>query len=183
MTAHVRLRRADANDAERIAAWRAEPSVARFQPIRQYDVATLRHMLAARRELVLDPGMDGKTQWIVLDDGQPAGWVSLDVTSREHATGSIGYTIAEQHRGKGLAKAAVRQVVALAFDPEILALERLEANVAVENTASQRVLEGAGFRREGIARGLLRIRGRRIDHYRYGLLRRTDLDLAGHRTD
>jgi [ribosomal protein S5]-alanine N-acetyltransferase len=65
-------------------------------------------------------------------------------------------------------------VVALAFDPEQLDLHRLEANVAVPNIASQRVLEAAGFIREGAARGLLRINREWVDHYRYGLLK-TDI--------
>jgi len=67
-------------------------------------------------------------------------------------------------------------IVALAFAPQALALHRLEANVAVANRASQRVLEAAGFSQEGIARGLLLIRGEWIDHYRYALLNTDAID-------
>jgi ribosomal-protein-alanine N-acetyltransferase len=62
----------------------------------------------------------------------------------------------------------LRQVVALAFDHHGLNLHRLEANVAVPNVASQRVLEAASFAREVTARGLLRINKQWVDHYRYG---------------
>ncbi|MDP9362932.1 MAG: GNAT family N-acetyltransferase, partial [Chloroflexota bacterium] len=50
-------------------------------------------------------------------------------------------------------------------------LGRLEAVAAVGNAASRRVLEKADFRAEGVARGLLVIGGKRVDHVRYGLLR------------
>ncbi|HYI25322.1 MAG TPA: GNAT family protein, partial [Thermomicrobiales bacterium] len=66
---------------------------------------------------------------------------------------------------------AMRQVIALAFDPNGLDLGRLEAVAAVDNLASRRVLAKAGFIEEGIARGLLVIGGERVDHVRFGLLR------------
>ncbi len=139
----------------------------------------MRRLLAGRNEAPLDPTLASKVQWIILVNDTLAGWVSLEVTSRQNTLGSVGYTVAPDHRGRGIALEALKDVVALAFDPEVLALERLEANVAIENIASQRVLEAAGFRREGLARGLLVIDGVRVDHVRYGLLRS---DLARTRT-
>jgi RimJ/RimL family protein N-acetyltransferase len=50
-------------------------------------------------------------------------------------------------------------------------LERLEARCAVDNVASQRVLEKVGFRREGLLRGYFQLDGARIDNYLYSLLR------------
>ncbi|MBA3276111.1 MAG: GNAT family N-acetyltransferase [Chloroflexia bacterium] len=79
--------------------------------------------------------------------------------------------MSEAFRGRGLATGAVRQVVEIAFDPHGLALDRLEANAAVENIASRRVLVKAGFREEGIAGKLLIIDGVRVDHVRFGLVR------------
>lgn len=90
------------------------------------------------------------------------------------------YTIGEAHRRQGCATAAVRLVVALAFDPAGPDLARLEAVAAVGNRGSQRVLERAGFTREGRARGLLIIGGRRVDHYRYELLRDDTMPAGNH---
>lgn len=167
----VTLRRAEPDDAELICAWRAEPSTSRYQPMFQHDLDTQRRILAKRRALPVSKDVEGKLQWLILCDGITAGWLSLDITSRQSALASIGYTVSEAFRGRHLASRGLRLLIDLAFDPDILALERLEANVAVENTASQRVLEASGFQREGVARGLLRINGIRVDHYRYGLLR------------
>ena len=174
----VLLRRATPADAPFLHALRAEPSVREHQPIAQRPVDTLRATLAQRADAPLDRHFTGKVQWLIMVDDTPAGWITLDVTSREHATASIGYSLAPAYRGRGAASNALRQVVRLAFDPERLALHRLEASVAVANVASQRVLEAVGFTREGIARGLLLIRGTWIDHYRYGLLN-TDITEEG----
>ncbi|KAL0414512.1 UNVERIFIED_CONTAM: hypothetical protein Sradi_1652900 [Sesamum radiatum] len=49
-------------------------------------------------------------------------------------------------------------------------LERLEAVVAVQNTASQRVLEKAGFMREGVLRKYFLLKGRPTDAVIFSLL-------------
>ncbi len=165
------LRRATESDASCLFAIRSEPSASRHQPLRMYTLDRLQAMIAARASLPLDRSLDGKVQWVVDLGGACAGWVTLDVTSREHGIASVGYTIGEAFRGRGIATAAVLQVIALAFDPDGLDLERLEAVAAVDNLASCQVLVKAGFAEEGIARGLLVIGGHRVDHVRFGLLR------------
>ena len=83
--------------------------------------------------------------------------------------------VADEFQCRGVATAAVRLVSERSFEPELLALGRIEAVAAVDNVASRRVLEKAGFSFEGIRRGLLVISGQRVDHACYGLLK-TDLD-------
>ncbi|HVL22884.1 MAG TPA: GNAT family protein [Thermomicrobiales bacterium] len=170
MSPRIALRRASVDDVAFLHALRAEPSVRAHQPIAQRPPEELRATIEDRAADALDATFTGKAQWVILADNAPAGWIALDVTSREHGIASIGYSLAPAFRGRGIASGALRQVVALAFDPAGLALHRLEANVAVANVASQRVLQAAGFAREGIARGLLRIDGAWVDHERYGLL-------------
>jgi len=169
--APVSIRRATAADAPCLTRIRAEPSVRRYQPIHKHTVERTAAILERRESTPLDRDLEGKVQWVIECDGQCAGWVSLDVTSREHGIASIGYSVSEAFWGRGLATGAVRQVIAIAFDPDGPALDRLEANAAVENIASRRVLIKAGFREEGIAEGLLVINGIRVDHVRFGLVR------------
>ena len=64
--------------------------------------------------------------------------------------------------------AAVRAVVPFVFDS--LELHRLEAACLPSNTASMRLLERVGFKREGLARQYLRINGDWCDHVLYALL-------------
>ncbi len=72
----------------------------------------------------------------------------------------IGYWLFVSARGRGVATRAVESMVADAFAGGIY---RVEAHVRVGNTASERVLERAGFAREGIRRGVLRHEGQRVD--------------------
>ena len=169
--AAVILRRATPADADLLAEWRAEPGMRRYQPLRLLPVAELRRQLAERAARVIDPRLDGDVQWIVETGEGPAGWITLKDIGREHGLGSIGYAIAERFRGRGYATAAVRALLPLAFGRDRADLWRLEAVAAVENAASRRVLERAGFALEGVARSYLVIARERVDHARYGLLR------------
>jgi RimJ/RimL family protein N-acetyltransferase len=167
----VRLRRATIADVPLIERWRSEPSAALHQPLRRLTRQELERILAKRARVPLAPVAKGKLQWIVEVAGEPVGGISLDIKIREHGVGAIGYMIAERHRGQGFAAEAIRVLAAMAFDPGCLGLERLEAVAAVENVASRRTLERAGFRFEGVRRGYLNIGGARVDHAAYGLLR------------
>jgi len=164
------LRRAEAVDAERLHAWRSEPSARRYQPLRSVSVARLREQLATEGQATISPRLSDDVRWIVEAAEGPVGWISLRAIVREHAIGDIGYTIGERFRGRGYATAALLALLPIAFDPNGAALVRLQAVAAVANVASRRVLEQAGFRGEGIARSYLIIDGARVDHARYALL-------------
>lgn len=165
------LRRAGPGDAGLVAAWRGEPSAGRFMPNRRRTLAEYRAMLAEAAADGIGPGLAGTVRWIVEAGGEPVGWIRLSVTDREHGVGDVGYGIGEAHRGRGHATAAVRATLGIAFGAAGADLGRVEAVAAVGNAASRRVLEAAGFRFEGVARGLLVIGGERVDHARYGVLR------------
>ena len=63
----------------------------------------------------------------------------------------------------------LKLVLALAF--EDLALHRVEANVQPANQRSVRLLQVAGFAREGFSKKYLYIDGDWRDHERYAMLR------------
>lgn len=164
------LRRATVGDAEMFVAWRAQPSVRRYQPILQLSIEEMRSTLGGRAREQVSPVFDGKVQWVVLADEIPAGWVSLTVVNRSNAIANVGYTISEEFRGHRLASRGLRLACAIAFDREGLAIDRIEANCTTTNIASAKTLESAGFAQEGIARGYLIIDGTRVDHFRYSRL-------------
>ncbi len=83
-------------------------------------------------------------------------------------TGTLGYWIGEPYAGRGLATAAVRAMAGFAF--RNVRLHRLEAACLPTNTASRRVLEKAGFRKEGEARAYLKINGAWADHILFGFV-------------
>ncbi|MGV1014660.1 MAG: GNAT family N-acetyltransferase [Methyloceanibacter sp.] len=81
---------------------------------------------------------------------------------------TLGYWVGAKYAQRGYMTAAVRAVIPFVFDS--LELHRLEAACLPTNTASIRLLEKTGFRREGLARRYLRINGIWQDHLLYGLL-------------
>jgi [ribosomal protein S5]-alanine N-acetyltransferase len=82
--------------------------------------------------------------------------------------GSIGYWIGEPFARRGLMGGAVRALVPFAFNA--LRLHRLEAACIPTNGPSIRLLEKAGFEREGYAREYLCINGLWQDHILFGRL-------------
>jgi ribosomal-protein-alanine N-acetyltransferase len=81
----------------------------------------------------------------------------------------ISYFFAPSERGKGYGTEAVQLMVDYLFLSKELA--RIHAIADVRNKASQRVLEKAGFQREGTMRKCVFNRGELIDYYLYGILR------------
>ena len=87
---------------------------------------------------------------------------------RQPGTAAIGYWLLERVRGRGLGSHAVALLAHWALAGA--ALERVEALVLPDNVASRRVLEKAGFRREGQLRSYLVFETRRVDALIYSLL-------------
>ena len=81
---------------------------------------------------------------------------------------SLGYWVAREATGRGVATAAVGQALQIAFDE--LGLHRVQAETLPHNHASRHVLEHHGFQRYGLAPQYLRIAGRWQDHELWQLL-------------
>jgi RimJ/RimL family protein N-acetyltransferase len=99
----------------------------------------------------------------------PAGEIGLYYQEPPTGQAMIGYCMLPTWRGRGYPTRAARLLAAWAF--EHAGLARLVAGTHPGNAASQRVLERAGFRREGYLRGRLPgTNGSRADDVLYGLL-------------
>ena len=104
------------------------------------------------------------------DDNAMVGGLTLANVRRGVAqAGSIGYWIGAPFAKKGYMTEAVRALVPYAFTA--LRLHRLEAACIPNNTASIRLLERTGFKREGYARSYLCINGVWQDHLLYGRIK------------
>jgi RimJ/RimL family protein N-acetyltransferase len=101
------------------------------------------------------------------NDGSLLGGVTLRHFDPMRGVIEVGYWLFPTARGRGLATHAVRAVAREAFAS---GLWRVEAHVRVGNEASDRVLERAGFTREGIKRRFLRHGGERVDATLFSLL-------------
>ncbi len=98
------------------------------------------------------------------------GQVQLShVTRGALQNANLGYFIGEAANGKGYATAATRLALDFAFD--VADLHRVQAGTLRDNRRSMRVLEKAGFRREGTALRYLEIKGVWEDHEIFAITR------------
>lgn len=103
-------------------------------------------------------------------DGKAVGAISLNL-GQGHARcrAEIGYVTAAHCWGKGIVTQAVKLAVPAAFQ-DLPDLERIEALVEPQNMASQRVLEKAGFVKEGLLSRYLTFKGKTRDFFVYRIL-------------
>lgn len=99
--------------------------------------------------------------------GEAIGHITL-LCRPQRGVAGIGYWLLARKRGKHLGLYAVRLLSRWGLQEAGLA--RIEALVEPANIPSMRVLERAGFQREGLLRAHLALKGRRADVYSYSLL-------------
>jgi len=102
--------------------------------------------------------------YAILDDGAIAGTVALsNIVHGALRSANMGYWVDQGRNGRGLASAAVGEMVEQVAFGE-LGLHRVEAGTLVDNIGSQRVLEKNRFTRIGVAPRYLLIAGAWRDH-------------------
>ena len=101
------------------------------------------------------------------ETGEVLGGGTLHHLDAERGIVEIGYFVLPHARGRGVGTTIARLLAEHAFS---LGIERVAACVNVGNISSERVLEGAGFTREGVVRSLPVPDGRRVDKTLFSLL-------------
>jgi len=107
--------------------------------------------------------------FIFKKDGLLLGGLTIGYIRRGAAQSCmIGYWMGERHSGQGHMFAALEMVIPYIFSG--LELHRIEAACIPDNERSMRLLEKAGFQREGYLRGYLKINGQWRDHVMFSRL-------------
>ncbi|WP_287931090.1 GNAT family N-acetyltransferase [Arthrobacter sp.] len=100
--------------------------------------------------------------WAMFDGSELLGCISLtDVVRGAFQNGHVGYWIASDFQGRGLATAAVAFVASFATE---MGLHRLQAATLGHNTGSRKVLGRNGFTEIGLAPEYIKINGAWQDH-------------------
>jgi len=103
------------------------------------------------------------------DDRVFAGTISFHSLSVKNSVGELGYWMTSSMRGKGIATTAARMLTDYGF--ATIGFKRIEAIVDRDNVTSLKLLESAGYQREGLLRKKIsRDDGRQIDMYIYAAL-------------
>lgn len=110
---------------------------------------------------------------LACDDGAFLGFAAIVDLQREERQGELGYVVAREARGRGIARRALRLLTRWALAE--LGLRRVELRIDPENLASIRVAERCGYVREGVLRSLHFKEDLRSDTAVYSLLP-SDLD-------
>jgi RimJ/RimL family protein N-acetyltransferase len=118
-----------------------------------------------------DGRRDGKREGYAVVDVETGAFLGIAGVVDIHPDqnqGEIGYALAPEARGRGIATRALELVTRYAL--EDLGLDRVELQISTDNDASIRVAEKCGYRREGVLRSLYIKPGRRGDFVIYSRL-------------
>lgn len=158
-------------DAGTFAAYRSDPLVAQYQG---WDAPYSPEMaLLFCTEMSRQPvGIPGEWCQLALElkaRGEMIGDVAFYILKQDERQAEIGFTVARRFQGQGYATEAVRRLLDYLFSD--LLLHRVRANCDPDNTASARLLERVGMRREGHLLQSLWFKERWADEYWYAILR------------
>jgi RimJ/RimL family protein N-acetyltransferase len=171
ITPRLTIRPAEAEDLPRMLEYRRKPEVAQWMTAQPTDVDAFVERLLQPEHLAATFAVEQVGALVGdLYLARQDAWAQQEVEELARGTqAEIGYVIAPEFAGRGYASEAVAALMRVCF--EDLGLRRVVAVCFADNTASWRVMEKAGMRREGRFRqGSLHRSGRWLDDLRYALL-------------
>jgi ribosomal-protein-alanine N-acetyltransferase len=137
--------------------------LAPYDPPRPDSFATVDGQRLELELLERERSGDRLYRFLIEADGEPAGAVSVSrITRGPFQNGGLGYWVAQELNGRGVATAAVGLVCEWGFREA--GLHRLEAATLVDNIGSQLVLRRNGFVEIGPCPRYLFIAGAWRDH-------------------
>ncbi|XP_030961393.1 uncharacterized protein LOC115982813 isoform X2 [Quercus lobata] len=161
----IKLRPYQLSDVDDFMEWACDDQVIRTSRLRYY--TSREDALDYLKEVAIPH------PWyraICLED-RPIGFICVKPGSdNEICRGQISYALGSKYWNKGITTMAVKMVISRVFE-EFPGMERLEGYVNVETKASQRVLEKAGFQKEGVLQKYIIVHGKTIDVIMYSFLK------------
>lgn len=169
-TERLLLRRLNENDAEEIFALRSNPETMKYitRPLAKSIEDALAHIAIIDEKIVNNTGIN----WGITIKGNPKiiGIIGHYKISPESHRAEIGYMSLPETNGKGYMSEAIKAVLIYGF--EQLNLHSVEAIIAPENIASERVLQKNGFVKEAHFLENEFWEGKYLDTVIYSLLKR-----------
>jgi RimJ/RimL family protein N-acetyltransferase len=155
----LRLRPWVPEDLHELVAAANDPEIGRWMPAIPYPYRR------ADGEAYLRRSTATAGAFAIVDVERLVGGIA--VSARKWKRAEVGYWVRADARSRGIGSRALTLVAGWAF---ARGYRRLQLHADVENLASQRVAEKAGFRREGVLRAWIEQDGVPRDHVMYSLL-------------
>ena len=168
-TPRLVLRRFQDADLEAFMAYRNDPEIARYQSWDSISAPRAQAFITDQKQQ--EPGTPGQWFQFALELKEPrqlVGDCGLCVLVQDARQAQLGLSLARPQQGRGLATEAMHAVLDYAFIN--LDLHRVMTIVDVENTASARLMERVGLRREGHFVKHAWFKGHWADEYLYAVL-------------
>jgi RimJ/RimL family protein N-acetyltransferase len=149
-TERLLLRPYEREDFDALLAIQSRGDVVRYlyeDPLSNDEVRALLDRRMARTSLS-DEGDTLSVAVVLRTTGEMIGDCMLHWGSRQHQQGEIGFVFHPDHHGRGYATEAARTLVDYGF--EEVGFHRIIGRLEARNTASARVLEKLGMRREAL---------------------------------
>ena len=156
----VNLRVMEKEDLPLVAEWANNPEFGdEYEPLEQVSYHEVEKWY---------DNLSPEEKWFIIEkkDGSKIGQISHSSRGPHFL---LGYRLLPSERNKGYCTEAVKLIVDYLFLSRNLV--RIQAETNPRNIASQRVLEKAGFKREGLVRRSIFIRGKWEDGLLYSILR------------
>lgn len=168
-TERLVLRKIRYDDIDDIHAYASNPEVSK------YVFWSAHETIAATEDYV-------KTILALYEEGKIAPWGiqykenrkligTVDFVSwqPQHKTAEIGYALSMDYWGRGIATEAAKELIR--FGMNEMDLVRIQAKSLVANVGSERVMEKAGMKFEGILRKFIFVKGAHYDVKMYSIIK------------
>lgn len=160
----VRIRDFSEKDLIEFARYRALPEIARYQSWERYTLEDAERLYAAQRATPF--GSEGSWHQVAIADKTSdalMGDCALHFRSDEEL--EIGFTLAPERQGQGLAREAVGLLLEHAFGA--MHMRRVLAITDAENVSAQKLLEALDFHRETVRDVIFKGKaGKELDYVR-----------------
>ena len=157
----VSLRVMEKDDLPLVAQWVNSPEFGgEYEPLEQVSIKEVDKWYDSLRS---------EEAWFIIEkkDGSRVGHIFHSPTGPHFL---IGYRLLPDERDKGYCTEAVKIIVDYLFLSKNIV--RIQAETNPRNIASQRVVEKAGFKREGMIRKSIFVRGKWEDGILYSILKK-----------
>lgn len=166
-TARLRLRPWQLSDCDDVLAYAQDEEWSKYLLMLPTPYTRRHAEEFVARQVLLDPATH--PSWAIVLNGGVVGGINVRLEFGGRVA-EIGYFIARVHWNQGYITEAARAVVDEAFQ-RIPHLSRIRAFADARNTASQRVMEKLGMKKEGLLRRNRLERDVLVDEVWFGVLR------------